>query len=94
MGRLFCKQVCTSSGQSTPCTSSFIVNKFDCVPGNAKIKLTISKDKGEYQESSQSQTGVQRVHWLLHSKQGWCGNYFALASSTALLQTRATQNKS
>ena len=52
-------------------TSSFIVN---CVPGNAKIKLTISR---EYQEFSQSQTGVQRMHWLLHSKQGWCSNYFA-----------------
>ena len=62
-----------------------------------KLK-TISKDKGEYEESSQGQTGVLGMHWLLHSKQGWCSNYFALsaedANSTALLQTRATPNNS
>ena len=72
-------------------TSSFIVNKLDCVPGNTKIKLLISKDKGEYQESSQSQTGVQRMHCLLHSKQGWCSNCLHLPTAQQARMHEATE---
>ena len=87
-----------SSGRSTPL--ALIADTFDCVPdevltrphGNAKKQRS-----GEYGESSQSRTGVQGMHWLLHFKQGWCNNYFALSAedvnSTALLYV-ATPNKS